>query len=87
MYSNRLSADRLSSDSPVLEVKSLPLPRSTPGSPACPHPAAPVAMVTPPAASLTVALVRRRRRGSAAVGRSPSPHARQEGGRFVQRQP
>jgi len=61
----------------------LPLPRSTP---AVPHPAAPVALVTPPAASLTVALVRRRR-GSAAVGRSPSPHARQEGGCFVQRQP
>jgi len=43
-------------------------------------------MVTPPAATLTVALARRRR-GSAAVGRSPSLHARQEGGCFVQRQP
>jgi len=44
-------------------------------------------MVTPPAASLTVALVRRRR-GSAAVGRSPGPHARrQEGGCLIQRQP
>ena len=33
-----------------------------------------------------VALVRRRR-GSATVSRPPSPHARQEGGRLVQRQP
>jgi len=47
--------------------------------PGYPHPAAPVAKATPPAALLTVALVRRRR-GSAAVSRSPSPHARQEGG-------
>jgi len=42
--------------------------------------------VTPPAASLAAALVRRRR-GSAAVSRSPGPHARQKGGGFVQRQP
>jgi len=43
-------------------------------------------MATSPAASPTAALVRRRR-ASAVVGRSPSPHARQEGGCFVQRQP
>jgi len=49
------------------------LPRSLPAPLGYPHPAAPVAMATPPAASLTVALVRRRR-GSAAVSRSPSPH-------------
>jgi len=42
--------------------------------------------VTPPAASLAVAQVRRRR-GSATVSYSPGPHARQKGGRLVQRQP
>jgi len=42
--------------------------------------------VTRPAGPLTAALVRLRP-GSAAVGRSPGPHARQEGGGLIQRQP
>jgi len=67
-----------------VEVEVRPVPPLQESPPALPHSSAPVARVTPPAAPLTAAMVRR---VSAAVSRSPGPHARQEGGGFVQRQP